>query len=339
MTGNSSGNLFFSIILAFRNEADFLEECLRSFDNQSLTRNEWEIILVDGQSNDGSEKIAREYCEQHDNSEYVTNPKKLAAAGWNIGVRLSSGKYYFPASGHAVIDKDFLKEAKIFFKKNADVHALGGRVISMGINSASKAIAAASNTPFGMGGVYYRIGTTPRRVNVVGLGIYSRHLYLSIGPYLHDFVRSGDWEFNYRAWVAGFKMYINPAMKSQLYVRSNFRRTFLQQFITGFWKIRVWEIHPRSLLLRHMIPPLFVLWLLASPFFIFFGWTIFFLWLFPSLIYLMLSIFSAFKVSDREHKWHLIILSYPVIHLAYGMGFLVGLLSWCKKRLFREKRV
>ena len=339
MAENSSGKPVFSIILAFRNEVDFLEECLQSFDNQSLPRDEWEIILVDGFSQDGSEKIAREYCEQNDNSRYVTNPKKLATAGWNIGVGLSSGSYYFPASGHSVIDKDFLKGAKIFFEANTDVHALGGRVISAGINPASRAIAAASNTPFGMGGVYYRIGTTPKRVNVVGLGIYSRHLYLSIGPYLDDFVRSGDWEFNYRAWVAGFKMYINPAMKSLLYVRSTYRRTFIQQFITGFWKIKVWEIHPRSLLLRHIIPPLFVLWLLGSPLVIIFGRTIFFLWIFPSLIYLMVSFFSAFKVSNRDHKWYLIFLSYPVIHLSYGLGFLTGLLSWCNKKLFREKKV
>lgn len=327
MAKNSPGNLIFSIILAFRNEGDFLIKCLHSLDNQSLPRNEWEIILVDGQSSDGSEKIAREYCEKYDNSKYIINPKRLATAGWNMGVKLSSGKYYFPTSGHSIIDKDFLSEAKYFFELNADVHALGGRVTSIGINPVSKAIAAASNTSFAMGGVYYRVGTTPKRVNVVGLGIYSRHLYQSIGPYLDDFARSGDWEFNYRAWTAGYKMFINPAMKSMLYVRSTFRRTFLQQFKTGFWKIKVWEIHPQSLLLRHIVPPLFVLWILGVPLSLFPGWRMSALWISPSLVYLLISVCSALKMSDRDHKWYLVVLSYPVIHLAYGLGFLAGLLK------------
>jgi glycosyltransferase involved in cell wall biosynthesis len=332
-----SGDPLFSIILAFRNESQFLEKCLRSFDDQVLSREEWEIVLVDGQSDDGSDKIAREYGDKHGNAKYVTNPKRLATAGWNIGVKLSKGKYYFPASGHSIIDKNFLLEAKKFFELNSDVHALGGRVTSLGVGPTSRAIAAASNTAFAMGGVYYRIGTEPKRVNVVGLGIYSRQLYLSIGPYLENFARSGDWEFNYRAWIAGYKMYINPAMKSLLFVRSSFRGTFLQQFITGFWKIKVWEIHSRSLLLRHIIPPLFVSWLIIAPFTVLLGWKFLALWISPAPVYLIISLYNALKMRNENQKWYLIILSYPVIHLAYGSGFLAGLLDRGKRILFRSK--
>ena len=68
----------FSIILAFRNEAKFLESCLRSFDEQTISRDKWEIILVDGCSNDGSRQIAEDYVGKHKNAKLVDNAGRIA---------------------------------------------------------------------------------------------------------------------------------------------------------------------------------------------------------------------------------------------------------------------
>lgn len=60
-----NSEIIFSVILAFRNEAGHLEECLRSQEAQSLARDRWELILVDSCSDDGSRKIADEFVSRN----------------------------------------------------------------------------------------------------------------------------------------------------------------------------------------------------------------------------------------------------------------------------------
>ena len=110
----------FSLILAFRNEGRFIEGCLKSLDDQTFPREKWEIILVDSCSDDGSRITAENYARRHRNCKLIDNPLKLATAGWNLGVEASSGRYYYPVSGHSINDKDFLTEAAKFLQVNPE---------------------------------------------------------------------------------------------------------------------------------------------------------------------------------------------------------------------------
>ncbi len=53
-----------SIIIPAKNEADTIEECLKSLSNQDLDRSEYEIIVVDGNSTDETIKIASPYADR-----------------------------------------------------------------------------------------------------------------------------------------------------------------------------------------------------------------------------------------------------------------------------------
>lgn len=324
--------MLFSVILAFRNEAERLEECLRSLEAQSLPGNHWELILVDGCSEDGSRKIAEDFVLRNNNYRLLENPEKLAVSGWNIGISISRGKYYYPASGHSISHVDYLKQALVVFKNNPDVSAVGGSVSNIGENTKSMAIAAACNTALALGGVDYRTANYPKETEVVGLGIYSRDLYDDIGPYKTDIARSGDWEFNYRARLAGHKLYINPSMKAWLYTRSSYKLLFIQQFKTGFWKIKVWSIHPKSVLPRHVIPSIFVVWCAFALSLIFLDSRLFSFMFVPILAYCAAVIYFSVKAWRREGaKLYLIVPTFPIIHFGYGLGFIAGVFRWGKK--------
>lgn len=328
---------FFSIILAFRNEKAFLEDCLDSFDRQTLPKEMWEIILVDGCSDDGSREIADNYVKTHHNAKLVDNPAMIATAGWNRGLQVALGKYFCLASGHSITDKHFLLKAKEILENNEDIHALGGRVIKIGLNNISKGIAAATNTTFAMGGSYYRIGNKPRKVNVIGNGIYLRKLVDMIGSYDESLKRSGDWEFNYRVCANGFNMYFDPELRIKVFTRADYKSIFIQQFRTGFWKVKIWAKHPRSLLLRHVIPSLFVLWLLLILFVLFFNKIILTVWLLPLLLYIFALMINAIKAYKEDVRWYYVMLTFPVIHIAYGLGFIAGLFRWWKCfKIFKE---
>ena len=75
-----------SIIIRTRNEERWIDHCLSAITTQSI--NDYEIILVDNNSQDRSVKIAKKYT---DNIINVTDfyPGKAI----NDGIRASSGKY------------------------------------------------------------------------------------------------------------------------------------------------------------------------------------------------------------------------------------------------------
>ena len=58
-----SKNLFVSIITIFFNEETFILEAIESVFAQNY--HQWELILVDDGSTDGSTQIARQYAENH----------------------------------------------------------------------------------------------------------------------------------------------------------------------------------------------------------------------------------------------------------------------------------
>src|SRR3990172_3737337 len=53
-----------SIIIPTYNEENYIEKCLKSLSNQTLPRNKYEIIIVDGGSKDRTIDIARKYVDK-----------------------------------------------------------------------------------------------------------------------------------------------------------------------------------------------------------------------------------------------------------------------------------
>jgi glycosyltransferase involved in cell wall biosynthesis len=325
---NNIETLLFSIILAFRNEASYLEKCLGSFDNQTLSRGKWEIILVDGGSSDGSKEVAEAYVRNHNNAKILENTLLIATAGWNTGLKAASGKYCYIASAHSTTEKNYLSYAESILLSNGEIDALGGRIFKIGDGIVSNSISEATNQSFAMGGSYYRIGTKAKKTNVIGCGIYSSNLFDTVGLFDENIKRSGDWEFNHRVNANGHLMYFDPRLIVYVYTRANFKSLFIQQFRTGFWKIRVWLKHRKAILPRHFIPALFVIWLLLIPFISSISKTAQLIAVVPLLLYILAAIYSTVKVPKDKTKWYYVLLTFPILHIAYGLGFITGIFRW-----------
>jgi hypothetical protein len=119
-------------------------------------------------------------------------------------------------------------------------------------------------------------------------------------------------------------------------VRSTPATLWLQYYQYGFWKVRVFQKHPRQMSLRQFIPPLFVLALLVSA--LLASLSVFrplssvlvplssvipLLYLATNLL---ASIWTAFKRGWRYLP--LLPLPFAILHLSYGLGFLVGLVKF-----------
>lgn len=82
---------WFSIILPVYNVQDYLDRCVKSVQNQSFQ--DFEMILVDDGSTDGSGGLCDTLARQYDNISVLHKPNGGLASARNAGLAAAKGKY------------------------------------------------------------------------------------------------------------------------------------------------------------------------------------------------------------------------------------------------------
>ena len=78
----------FSIIIPCYNEEKYIKRCLNSIFEQTLNRQNYEVIVIDDGSSDSSTNIAKEYDIK------LLNSNRLGAGGArNVGIDNAKGEY------------------------------------------------------------------------------------------------------------------------------------------------------------------------------------------------------------------------------------------------------
>lgn len=112
---------FVSIVLTYYNGKDFIIEQLESIIRQ--TYKNWELIIIDDCSTDGSEDMLRDFIEKNSekNVIYIRNEKNLGLAkNFERGLRYISGEYIAVCDPDDVWFEDKLERQVDFLKKNSD---------------------------------------------------------------------------------------------------------------------------------------------------------------------------------------------------------------------------
>lgn len=94
----------FSIIVPSLNEEPYIGACLESISKQTIPRNNYEIIVSDGGSNDNTVKIAGKYADR-----VIVSEKKGIWWGRNQGAEFAKGKYLVFIDADTRIKKDYLE--------------------------------------------------------------------------------------------------------------------------------------------------------------------------------------------------------------------------------------
>lgn len=85
-----------SIIVAVYNTEPYLNQCLQSIADQTLSKSDYEVIIVDDCSTDHSRDIAKEFCEKYSNFRLIELPENTpggCATPCNIGMNEAKGLY------------------------------------------------------------------------------------------------------------------------------------------------------------------------------------------------------------------------------------------------------
>jgi glycosyltransferase involved in cell wall biosynthesis len=321
-----------SLLVAMRNESEFIERCLSSIFAQDYPADRLEVLVMDGQSTDGSRQTVAGLCQQHSNFHLLANPKVIQSAAWNEGIINCTGEIIGIVSGHAELAPDYVSKAvETLIRTKADL--VGGPTCPYSDRLVGKAIAAAMCTPFGVGGGRFHYSMLEEKVDTVFMGLCWRSVYELIGGFDEEMVRNQDDEFSYRLGKAGGKIICNPSIRSSYCNRSTVGSLWRQYFQYGQWKVRVLQKHPLQMRLRQFVPGLFIACLVLSTFLSV---------IFPFGYLLLVASFGSYIIcnllasihtsSQRGWNYSLILpIVYATLHLSYGCGFLAGLVKFSNK--------
>jgi succinoglycan biosynthesis protein ExoA len=318
-----------TVIMPIRNEARYIARSLGAVLAQDYPADQIEVLIVDGMSEDRTRAIVEQAARQSKVKVLILdNPSRIVPPALNIALHHSHGEIIIRVDGHCEIAPDYIHRCV------AALHAtgadcVGGPMVTVGETTVARAIALAQSSAFGVGGVAFRtVRNKPGFVDTLAFGAYRRKVFEQIGGFDEELVRNQDDEFNFRLTQAGGQIWLDLSIHSVYYSRASLTKLWQQYFEYGFYRVRVIQKRRAVASWRHLVPGLFVLCLAASLL----------LALVTRKLHWALSVATPYALAnglasvvharDRLLMLPFLPLTFCVLHLAYGLGFIKGLMYW-----------
>jgi len=310
---------FVSVIIPCRNEEKYIGQVLSDLIKQDYGIAKMEILVADAMSSDGTRSIINKTAEQYPLIKVLDNPRRHTPVALNIAIKASVGDPIIRIDAHTRYEPDYIsKIIETFRQTGADI--AGGPMRPVGDNVLQKAIAYATTTSFGIGDSRFHDENYKGYVDSVYLGAWRRNIFGEVGYFDENLVRNQDDEFHYRAKSRGKKIYLDPEIKSWYYPRSGLGPLVKQYFQYGLYKPYVLRKIKSEIKLRHLVPVMFVLYLLSLPFAVFFP-----VWAVPAGMYALLDMYASLINRNTLQVKLASLIVFPLIHISYGAGFIAGL--------------
>ena len=186
----------------------------------------------------------------------------------------------------------------------------------------------AEKSLFGSSIAPYRQSHQKSYVKSVFHGAYRKEVFDKAGLFNEDLGRTEDNEMHYRIRKAGYKICYDPQIISYQHSRGTWYEMIRQKYGNGYWIGLTLGICPRCFSVYHFVPLLFVLAILISSVLAICGVTEPLKLLL--ILYVVVNLLMSFLAVSGEKKYGYYVLI-PVIflslHLAYGIGTLVGIIN------------
>jgi glycosyltransferase involved in cell wall biosynthesis len=329
-----------SLIVPCRNEAGYIEQCLASLLAMDYPVHRLEILVADGMSDDGTQAIVRRIMDGAPAVRLLENPPHITSAALNRGIAAATGEVIFIIGAHSQYPDHYVRRL-VEHLQSSGADAVGGMCVTEpGADTpVARAIATALSHPFGVGNSHFRIGAqTARWVDTVPFGGYRRSVFERFGGFDEELIRNQDDEFNLRILKGGGRLLLVPEVVSRYYARPAVRQVARMFYQYGLYKPLVARKLGRVMTLRQVIPALFVLALALSATFAFWSGTGRVILALVLTTYVAADVTASLLASARTRcSWLHLAATFPVVHLSYGFGFLVGALRLLRRGRFTKE--
>jgi glycosyltransferase involved in cell wall biosynthesis len=316
-----------SVVVPCRNERRYIAACLDSILASDYPKDRLQILVADGQSEDGTRAIVERYAAQDPRITLIDNPSRTTPAGLNRAIRSASGSVIIRMDAHVLYPEHYI-HSLVEALEETGADNVGGvlETVSSDASARGRAIALGLSHPFGVGNSHFRTGTSARReVDTVPFGCYRREVFDRIGLFDEELIRNQDDELNFRLLRHGGRVLLLPEVSSRYFARPSFGQLSLMYYQYGYFKPLVARKVGRVMTLRQLVPSLLVLSLAAcagiSP------------WL-PgagaafaciATLYLALVLTCSIWATGADLRCGAALTAvFPILHFSYGVGFLRG---------------
>lgn len=217
----SNSKILVSVIVLNWNGSHFLGECLGSLLNQDYS--EYEVLLVDNGSTDGSVEFVKEKFGKNPNLKVIALKMNYGfSKGNNIGIEYAKGDYVIILNNDTKVKENFITELVKTAESDCQIGSVGCKILFKNGNLwfSQKFMNEGFIVPFFLQTlVEERIETISKSfaINLSNSGcavLYRKSVLDEVGPFDEDFWSNWeDWDLGYRINLAGYKsVYIPMAL-------------------------------------------------------------------------------------------------------------------------------
>lgn len=319
-----------SVICPIYNEEKYIVAFLDSVLQQDFSRDDMEVLLVDGMSRDKTRLIISQYIEKYPFLRLLDNPERTAPCAMNVGIQEANGDVIIRLDAHALYPSNYFSTL-VFKLYELNAENIGCILNTDVLNKTPKTLAIREvlSNRFGVGNSSFRTGVTSAcEVDTVPFGCWRREVFQKYGLYDKRLVRNQDIELNKRIKRGGGHIFIIPDISCTYLARETFKALAKNNYGNGKWNILTvyYTKYFSSLSVRHFIPLAFVLSLLLPIVLMLLNVWFGVLSLMALGAYLMTLSCVSFTIwkTKRLNVFYLL-MSFLTLHLSYGWGSLIGI--------------
>ncbi|VVB82686.1 Glycosyltransferase AglE [uncultured archaeon] len=226
---------FITILIPCFNSEKTLENCLKSILNQNYKN--YEVVLVDNNSNDSTKNIIKEFQKKSPKLKYVFEPKRGRGAARNAGVKIAKAKIIAMIDSDCIAPKNWLLEITKLIRENKEKVIQGGELDAIG-NYWSKNIQKA-NEQF----ISKNFNSDKRYVNHLDTKNFAiRSSLLKYLMFDESLGNMEDFELGLRLRKKVKIRFLNN-IKVKHYHKSSLRKFFALQFDRAYWTYIIFQKH------------------------------------------------------------------------------------------------
>ncbi|MEY4765746.1 MAG: hypothetical protein RI907_2419 [Pseudomonadota bacterium] len=262
-TAEPGARALVSVIVPCRNEFLHITPFCDSVAAQQLPEG-WrmEVLIADGQSDDGTRALIEARAEADPRFVLVDNPGRIVSCGLNRCLAQSHGEFIVRLDVHTVYAADYVAQCIATWQRTGADNVGGpwrAQAPDGPTHAVQRAVAAAFQSRLVSGGALSRDLAYDGEVDTVYLGSWPRATFARFGGFDERLVRNQDDEHNLRIHRGGGRIWQSAAIRSLYCPRANVGDVFRQYRQYGYWKPFVMRKHGQAAALRHLVPGLFVL--------------------------------------------------------------------------------
>lgn len=214
-------------MVTVRNAVDTIDECLDSVLGQEYPRDEFELIVVDAGSTDGT----RERILRHPDATLLDDPHGTIGSGRNVGIRRSLGDIIAVTDADMVVEKSWLKVASAELLESPETGAVGGPILT---HPASRGFAALVGELWEESPRFSGRTEAPHDMLYTRNIAYPRKALETAGLFNESLIAAEDPELNWRIQNLGFRLVFQPAMRVYHHHRSTLLGFLRQRYRNGW---------------------------------------------------------------------------------------------------------